>query len=274
MRYVNHKGAEFDFDAPGIHTHRGKIRNYSWDISIMAGRVGSAVRADAKIPVAVNLALPAADCVVAKDRMCEVLDTDPIAAKAGRLYDGEWYVDCLLGSSAKDLWWYDGGVAVCELEFYAPKSMWTCEHDAFFAAGDTSGGLNFPLGFPFDFGGGSGEANVLVNPGFCPAPLRIDIYGPAENPRIVIGGNAYEVECDVPKGGRLVVDGMAKTIELFDPYGRVENAFAKRRGVQMDGSGSYAFQRVPPGTSVVSWDGSFAFTATLFEQRGEPRWSA
>mgnify|MGYP007003682516 CR=1 FL=1 len=39
------------------------------------------------------------------------------------------------------------------------------------------------------------------------------------------------------------------------------------------GSGEYIFERVPAGTCEVSWDNSFGFDLTLYEEEGEPAWS-
>lgn len=39
------------------------------------------------------------------------------------------------------------------------------------------------------------------------------------------------------------------------------------------GSGSYCFEPLRPGTSTVSWDGSFGFDITHYQEEGEPPWS-
>ena len=274
MRYVNHKGAEFDFDARGIYTHRDALRDYAWDVSVMAGRVGSVKRAEASIPVDVSLVMEPSECNWVKAQIREVLDADPLAGRTGRLYDGEWYVECLLKSSAKDAWWYDDGAARIGLTFFAPDPAWIREHVFSVARGDTSGGLNFPFDFPFGFGS-PGIGDMLVeNEGSEPALLKLAVYGPARNPGVVVGGNRYEVACEVPAGGRLIIDGPNRAITLEDAYGRKENVFSARRGVQREGSGSYVFQRVGHGYHAVSWDGSFAFDATVYERRSESGWGA
>lgn len=272
MRYVNHLGAEFDFDAPGIHAHRGSIRDYSWDVALLNGQIASAKRAESSIPVDVVFAMGEGECIAAKDRMHEVVDADPIACATGSLYDGEWYVRCMAVESAKDLWWYDDGVAKYSISFYAPDPVWIRERAFSFPKNGSGGGLNFPLNFPFNFGSPGSGVQMVENPGFEPSPLRIAVYGPAKNPSVVIGGNRYEVACEVPAGGKLAIDGMSKTITVADAYGREESAFSARRGEQHEGSGSYAFQRLGPGWQPVSWDGSFALDVTVYEQRGERRW--
>ena len=62
MRYVNHFGSTFDFDAPGIYTHRDAIRDYSWSITLLNGRVSSASRAEATLSLVVNFAMDPEGC--------------------------------------------------------------------------------------------------------------------------------------------------------------------------------------------------------------------
>ena len=50
--------------------------------------------------------------------------------------------------------------------------------------------------------------------------------------------------------------------------------FASARRGTGKGGGSYAFQPLTPGVSEVSWDGTFAFDLTVFEQEGEPPWES
>ena len=87
---------------------------------------------------------------------------------------------------------------------------------------------------------------------------------------MLIAGNRYEVAVEVNSGGRLVIDGIAKTIRVYDGYGNWESAFDARRGVQRKNSGSFTFQRVPTGIQQVLWDGSFAFDVVVHEVRGAP----
>lgn len=272
MKYVNHLGAEFDFDAPGVYTHRDAIRDYSWDITLLNGYISTARRAQASIPLEVSIVMPANECVDVKERLCSVLDADPLAGCTGRLYDGAWYIECVLQSSSKSLWWYDDNAAQCSLAFLAIEPVWVREHIHLYSRGDTSGGLNFPFDFPFGFNVAGLGSRLLENPGYEPSPLRLTVYGPAKSPAVVIGGNRYEVDVDVKEGGKLIIDGGRKTIVVEDVYGRKENAFSQRRGIQREDSGSYVFQRIEPGHQAVSWDGSFAFEAIAFERRSESGW--
>ncbi|WP_139652777.1 hypothetical protein [Raoultibacter phocaeensis] len=141
-----------------------------------------------------------------------------------------------------------------------------------FSKGDTSGGLNFPFDFPFGFALSGTGSRFVENPGFEPAPIRLTVYGPAKSPVVIIGGNRYEVNAEVKEGGRLVIDGTVKTINVEDAYGRTENVFSKRCGNQREGSGSYVFQKVDPGHQSVTWDGSFAFEVIVFERGSESGW--
>lgn len=273
MRYVNHLGDEYDFDAAGIYSHRNSIRDYEWDISTLGGAVSSTNRKEADVSIGVHFAMEAEACRKAKDALCEVLDVDAEAGKLGRLYDGDWYVSCIVRSTAKSLWWYGDGAAKFTVAFFAPEHLWVREHVRSFypltAGGDSY--LDYPHDYPYDYRLSLSNQRV-ENPGFLPAPFKLTIYGPSTHPRIVIGGNVHEVETVLEAGDILTVDGLRKTIAIKKSDGTEHNAFSLRRGVQRTGSGSYVFEPLRAGLSEVYWDGSYGFDMTIYEQRSEMRW--
>ena len=55
--------------------------------------------------------------------------------------------------------------------------------------------------------------------------------------------------------------------------GTTMDAFSKAHRGSGVGSGEYIFEHVPVGTSEISWDNSFGFDLTLYEEEGEPEWS-
>ena len=113
-----------------------------------------------------------------------------------------------------------------------------------------------------------------------PADLKLTIFGPASSPRITVTQgdfiNVYSADVEVPGGSRLVIDGSSfpKTIQLVGMYGETEDRFADGMRGEGAGSGSYCFERLRPGTSSVSWDGSFGFSMTHYLEEGEPPWSS
>jgi hypothetical protein len=66
---------------------------------------------------------------------------------------------------------------------------------------------------------------------------------------------------------------LAKTIVMTTEQGDSTNQFgAGERGTGQD-SGNYIFQPINPGETSVTWDGSFGFDLTVYEEEVAPEWS-
>ena len=77
----------------------------------------------------------------------------------------------------------------------------------------------------------------------------------------------------VPEGGRVEIDPLRRTVTEVLSDGTRIDAFSKAHRGNGAGSGEYIFERVPAGTFEISWDNSFGFDLTLYEEEGEPSWS-
>ena len=132
--------------------------------------------------------------------------------------------------------------------------------------------LDYPHDYEYDYQKASSTEDVTPSV-LTPSDVRLVIYGPAVNPYVIVGGNRYQVNVTVPSGGYLVVDGRDKTINMTLADGTVQNVFSS--GVRGGGSGggTYIFEKIPAGTSEVTYDGSFGFDLGWYEEEGEPPWS-
>ena len=273
VRYVNHLGEELNLFGDGIYCDSGETHDWEWSYQSLNGYASGFYKAQREFPLTLVIAAGSEERGLAlRNRLFEIAEKDVLAKMPGAIHSDGWYMRCYVKASRKDVYWLTGAAAKYELTILADDPTWVREHTVHFTKGDTAGGMNFPFTFPFNFGSPVSGTQQIENPGFIQSPVRITVYGPASHPSVVIGGNRYEVECEVPAGGKLVIDGTEKKITVEDAYGSKENAFHLRRGNQYEGSGSYVFQRIAPGYQLVSWNGSFAFDATVYEQRGEKRW--
>ncbi len=132
--------------------------------------------------------------------------------------------------------------------------------------------LDYPYDYEHDWSP-SLLANHATNPALSPMPCRLTVYGPATDPEITIGGNTYAVDCEVPSGAYLVIDGLDRTIRLTMSNGDIIDHFPDGRRGSGLGGGEYCFQPLPAGESEVSWAGGYGFDLTVIEERGEPPWS-
>lgn len=134
------------------------------------------------------------------------------------------------------------------------------------------------LDFEFDFEHdlmATALVSALSSGSLLSSPMSMTIYGPASSPYVVIDGNRYIVDVNVPAGGYLVIDGREgiKTVRMTASNGDVTDCFAKaHRGSGLDG-GEYAFQPIAPGRHTVSWPNSFGFDVTIYEQEAALPWS-
>ena len=99
------------------------------------------------------------------------------------------------------------------------------------------------------------------------------IFGAAIKPYIIIGNNTYSVDVTVPEGARLEINSRTQTVEIIDDLGRVTNVYNARK-LGRKGSGSYIFEKIPVGYSVISWSNNFSFDLVLLEERSVPKWVA
>lgn len=132
--------------------------------------------------------------------------------------------------------------------------------------------LDYPHDYEYDFLARSAAASVETSV-LTDCDVRLVIYGQCDNPYVVIGGNRYQVNCGVPAGAYLTIDGREKTIILTLEDGTTVNVFGDGvRGSGL-GSGEYVFEPIQPGAQNVEWDGSFGFDLGWYEEEGEPPWS-
>ena len=136
--------------------------------------------------------------------------------------------------------------------------------------GDTY--LDYPHDYPYDYEKTSYTGDVTPSV-LTPSDVYLVIYGSAVNPYVIVGGNRYQVNVTVPSGGYLIVDGRDKTIMLTLADGTVQNVFSSGVRGGGAGGGTYIFEKVPAGTSEVTYDGSFGFDLGWYEEEGEPPWS-
>lgn len=132
--------------------------------------------------------------------------------------------------------------------------------------------LDYPFDYAYDYmsltSGSTITPSVLT-----PSDVRLTIYGAVSNPYVIVGGNRYQVNVNVPAGGYLVVDGREKTITLVLADGTRQNVFgAGVRGTGL-GGGAYIFEPIKGGVQDVQWSGAFGFELAWYEDEGEPPWS-
>lgn len=132
--------------------------------------------------------------------------------------------------------------------------------------GITTGGLEFPLTFPLQFGSGSsGGSQQATNEGTAPAPWTAVITGETPNPRIthVESGKYIELNgLNIAAGDSLIIDSRQRSI--------LYNGTASRRGFMTPASEWFALD---PGTNTIQFSSSGITTGQLTFRWRDTYWS-
>lgn len=244
------------------------LRGREWSYSLGASGISSARRAAREVSFEVSFADPGK-----ADLLRRLADRDVANSTPGTLRVGGWSRRAYIVRCEPDT--ICRGYHSAELTAVLLDGAWSRESTvSFVAAAKVEGGwLDLPCDLPYDLGAPRPSSYVEASV-WGESPCRLTVHGPCESPSVRIGGNLYSVDCTVPTEGILTVDGIAKTAVVTDGHGTETDVFASARRGTGKGGGSYAFQPLPPGVSEVSWDGTFAFDLTVFEQEGEPPWES
>lgn len=200
-------------------------------------------------------------------------DTDMQGGTPGTIRVNGWFQRCFVVASEVD------GIGD---DFFAAKltlvlldGVWRRGTTTAFTPVRDSAGYEFldlPHDLPYDLGATT-PRQYAINPGYSNSPAKLIVYGPVVNPSVRLAGNLYQVDVTVPEGGYMDVDPLRRTVTVVAADGTTMDAFSKAHRGSGAGSGEYIFERVPAGTSEISWDNSFGFDLTLYEEEGEPSWS-
>lgn len=124
--------------------------------------------------------------------------------------------------------------------------------------------LDYPHGYPYDYMGTVKGTGNIINDGLQACDFKWIVYGPCTNPRILIGGNPYEVKTVVSDREYLTIDSRENTVVRTRLNGFTVNEFNNR---QKEPS---IFTRIPVGNSNITWDGNFGHDLILLMERSEP----
>lgn len=200
-------------------------------------------------------------------------DTDMQKGTPGTIHVNGWFQRCFVVASEVDGIGDDFFTA--KLTLVLLDGVWRRGTTTAFAPVRGSadyGFLDLPHDLPYDLGATTPRQHA-INPGYSGSPAKFVVYGPAVNPSVRLAGNMYQVDVTVPEGGYMDIDPLRRTVTVVAADGSTMDAFSKAHRGSGAGSGEYIFERVPVGTSEISWDNSFGFDLTLYEEEGEPAWS-
>lgn len=149
------------------------------------------------------------------------------------------------------------------------RPYWVRESKYTFQPQEASGSgnnMDYPHDYPFDYYNGM-SSRILLNEAISDADFELTVYGPCENPEILIGSHKYHVNCQLETGEYLVINSLSKKIYKVKNDGEQVNQY------NLQDRDWYVFQKVASGSHSVSWSGLFGFDITMYERRSEPKWT-
>lgn len=268
VQYINSKNVKIDFRGPNfVITDKNDLANWEWNYDVtnnVIKNMGRKIKSKSmQILITAN---SENECRRLKDTLLEVTEIDMCNQVPGKLYIGNYYIECYL--VGKDIDNSVIGRNSIETLTIMPKSKaWMKEiSKQFMYAGseDIQQGHGYPYGYPYGYR--IKKNDMLSNNHFAPCDFVMKISGYADNPLITIGNHPYKVNVTVANNEILEIDSQNKTIKLVKADGTTENVFSKRDKT------NYIFEKIPTGKMDVSWNGEYSFEIKLFEERSEPKW--
>ena len=254
LKYTSHDGTVIDLNTGSLWVaDLQEMRGYAWTYTLATRGIKSVSRN-------------------ASTAKMTVRTTDP----SGMLtVDGEWFQRAyVVGSSLGLVPWpayaqTDYTVVLCDGVW---RRALPVQHFFPMTAG-TGSQIDLPLDLPTDLAP-SRIALTVHNPTGKAAEFTAVIFGPCVNPSFRIGGNTYAVDVTVPEGGHvsLSATGLRKSITLTAENGDVSDVFDKGVRGNGSGSGSYVFEPIPAGDSLLTVSGNYGIDLTMFDVSGGVPW--
>lgn len=214
------------------------------------------------------------------DALIDLLESDSVKDRAGRLYFGDWFLR-VKPTGLQDIVAERADLVKISYTFYAPSPSFMRERDqevtpidapeyefsVKWKDGDTQTYKpDFELPFPFDLDIDRMAASVITNEQLSPAHFLLVVHGPIDSIEFSIGENDYSINTSLTAGQTLTIDTMNELIYKTLADGTTVDA------MQYVSDTSNVFEPIPPGENQVEWQDGISFSLTLFEQRKVPLW--
>lgn len=269
MIYKNSMNETLSFGQDKIFVNKSDLHDYKWNVSSKNNRISGFERGvtTKTLPIVI-LCNSEEEGIEIRNQLFEIGEKDVLSKEYGRITIGEYYMQCFITGSKKTEYLTSKHYMLVTLTVTTDLPYWVKETVTTFNYDNGTQGKNLDYNndFPYDY------ASTLLNKrlnntNFVPSNFRLRIYGPIENPRVIVNGHCYEVFKALEVNEYLTIDSTDKTIVLTHTDGSTENCFNLRN------KDSYIFEKMPVGNSNVSSNGDSKFDITLLEERSEPKWT-
>lgn len=274
LLYIASSGNEYNLKAEGVlRTLEANYHVWKWDVVGVDLQYGKRVSDFAREPAEYTSVLIFEGTALERKRMVEDLHEDferDVRNKTpGRIVWGDYYIDCYITESSTEpgegnIWTEN------EIIIFCPYPFWINETKGSFYKKETpveEPFLDYDYDYDYDYFSGDPGSETWTRDFPFPSEFELVIYGPVTDPMIRINDHIYGVYADVRSGEYLTINSRNNTVILTEAFGKQVNEFDNRLKEQS------VFEQIPGGNLGVTWDGTFSFELTLYQERSEPRWT-
>lgn len=271
FKYINHKNEVLEFGSGSLFANENNLRDFEWDVQKVNDRISGFKKGIEKKSIPIIIKCDSKEeGIKMRNKIFEVTEKDILANKPGKIVIGDYYLKCFVTGLSKADYLLSKQYLEMDMDIQTDAPNWYKEKTfSYKFTNEATGGdfLDYPHGTPFDYQRDN-SMKILENDSFVPSNFKINIFGAAENPRIIIGGYAYTVYTTLTANEYLTINSVDKTVYLTRRNGEKVNCFNLRD------KDVYIFEKIPPGVQTVTANiEGLRFEVTLYEERSEPKWT-
>ena len=203
------------------------------------------------------------------NKIHDVFEKDICETTPGKLYFGDYYLNCYIFAAEKTEWEYDCCMHDNVYYLVTDHPFWLKESTLLIlpASDPVAAGLTYDYTYDYTYGE-NGLSVFFKNDHFTACDFKLKAYGPFDSLAFAINSNMYEVDADCGEGESLVIDTKAQTITKIDAYGNAWNAFGDQNFDYNN------FAKIPAGENTLSYSRDHALELTFYQERSEPKWNS
>lgn len=271
LKYVASSGNVYNLKGDGIRTRTANYHAWEWGVDGTVLQFGTRVAAFTRAAAIYETTLVFQGSYAVRkaiiDALHEDFERDVRSMKPGRIIWGDYYIDCYItvSSTAPD---ENNIYTENEIEIFCPYPFWIREETKEFAYVVSPEGqafLDYPYDYSYDFWDGQNGQVQWVREFPFASEFTMTIFGAVDTPRIMINGHPYQINDVLEEGQYLVIDSRHNTVTKYLINGTTVNDFDLRDKTQS------VFEQIPGDSLTITWDGTFGFNITIYEERSEPR---
>lgn len=287
LYYENSLGTRIDLSGDIYQMDVETLLDYSWKYDETSynntnSKISRFYRNSQDKPVTITVYADSPDELLTNmENFYKVTEQDVVSNMSGVLilYLSEleqYSFECFLTDVDNEIWhkkiqFMNGKYAMNkQVTFHSPYPFWVREvFKQFLPTGreeSESDFLDYPYNYPYDYLPNAGGIRTWVVDHFSASQFIMRMYGPAENPRLLVNGYPYQILDSLEQNEWFVIDSRSNTVLKRLSNGTWENAFDSRNKVNS------VFEPIPSGQLTLTWSGTFGFDIRLFLERSQPRW--